>query len=118
MQTGSSETAPFGGSTALSSVAEMASTSTSPSAGETMAHGTRPLTAVGLVVSLIRMQPTAPATAELAAMSKKVAEASPAFLMSAMRPLTAAGYGPAGSFTRAYRCAMEPAAGSGVPAIG
>src|SRR5215212_8372500 len=96
---GSSETAPFAGSTALSSVEEMASTSTSPSVGETMAHGTRPLTAVGLVVSLMRMQPTAPARAELAALSKKVADARPAFLMSAMRPLTDEGYGPVGSFT-------------------
>src|SRR5215207_3745297 len=96
---GNSETAPFGGSTALSSVEESASTNTSPSEGETMAHGMRPLTAVGLVVSLMRMQPTAPATAELAAMSKKVAEVRPESLMSAMRPLTVDGYATVGLFT-------------------
>src|SRR5688500_20224158 len=99
MRMGSSETEPFGGSTALSSEDESASTRISPSEGETMAHGMRPLTAVGLVVSLMRMQPTAPATAELAAMSKKVTEVSPESLMSAMRPPTDVGYVTVGLLT-------------------
>src|SRR5436305_11982005 len=99
MRTGSSEIAPFGGSTLLSSVEEMASTKTSPSSGLMMADGMLPCTAVGFCVVLIRIMPTAPDVDAMLEMSKKVADARQGSLTSAMRPETLVGHATVGLLT-------------------
>src|SRR5437763_16977233 len=82
MRTGSSEIAPFGGSTLLSSVEEVASTKTSPSCGLMMADGILACTAVGFCVVLVRIMATAPAGDAMLGTWKKVAEARPGALTS------------------------------------
>src|SRR5581483_10761046 len=108
MRTGSSESAPFGGSTLLSSVDDRASERILKSSGEIVAAGMivlMPLTAPRLSEMIIA---TAPALAACSATSKLLAPK--ASLTRAIRPETLAGHVPV-AFTKTYRWA-KPVAGT------
>src|SRR5947209_14541426 len=98
MRTGNCERAPFAGVLPSEVMPLMR---TCASSGMMMAAGIEQRTAVGLVTVLLSMAPTAPALTACVQMSKKVADATPELLMSAMRPLTDEGHATVGLSTSA-----------------
>src|SRR5436305_1746466 len=97
MRIGNCERSPFAGFP----VVFIALVRVSASDGATIAAGIEHLTAVGFVVVLLSSMPTAPAFAAWLQMSKKVADARPGSLTSAMRPATVAGQVTSGLSTSA-----------------